>query len=371
MTHDALVFIGFVELLKREPLASSKFPKSVPSSHPPHPPPLFSSPRPLQVNYRAADVCLTLTVESLNGEGWDGAYVYVFTADEYNATVDDDKLSSRDYLHRYTLASGYSDTHQVCLSPNIGESEYVFEAAMGDSTAEADGLFWTLEATLFGEGFPSVRDEVDLQRYDTCTGAGGGSVHVMPGSVVHFMACQFDESYTFNGNGGALLIESTAIDTTTAYVSHSAFGTGAGRGFYGSQIYNALSDVYVTNSYVPANGDGPTSQDGTMFNAGGTYTCVSSASKGHYGDCVAVDDCYSCVINAEKQCGTGTYLASTGSVDSTDCVSAGKGLYTNVTAALDAFLCPAGSYVTDSPPDADGVGDTTGVSSGGTFCNLW
>jgi len=321
-----------------------------------------------QVDFKADDICLTLILETLDGAGWDGAYVYVFALDDYDSSVD--VSTTTNYLHRKTLSDGYSATHQICLSPNIGESEYVFVADLGDSSSDASGLFWTLEGVLFDEGMPVVHDQIDMQRYDTCTGAGGGSVHVRPGSVVHFTGCAFDESYAYNGNGGALLIESTAIDTTTAHISHTTFGKGAGKGFYGSQIYNGLSDVYVTNTYVPANGDGPTSQDGTMFNAGGTYTCISSAGQGFYGDCAAVDDCYSCVLNVAKPCSPGSYLSDTGAVDSSECLAASSGFYTNVTAALAAFVCPAGSYVTDSPPDDDGVGTTTGVSTGGRFCNL-
>ena len=131
------------------------------------------------------------------------------------------------------------------------------------------------------------------------------------------------------------------------------------------------SSVYVLNTQVDANS--MTSKGGTkvFFESGGDFDCVSTCGASHYGKCVAVDSCFSCEIDVCYRCAPGKFakygLRVGGTLEDDTCQLTSTGYYTNKTASVEEYLCPPGSYVTDTEDDDDGFG----VTLGGTFCNPW
>ena len=132
--------------------------------------------------------------------------------------------------------------------------------------------------------------------------------------------------------------------------------------YYGAVIYNRLAAVTVTNVRVE-DAANLTHELGTFFNSGGSYECSSACEPGEFGDCVALDECYSCTGECIG-CDRGHENPETGSVSSGACLECGEGFYTNNRSTMTCGRCSAGSYVTDDADDSDGIGS----SSGGFYC---
>ena len=92
-------------------------------------------------------------------------------------------------------------------------------------------------------------------------------------------------------------------------------------------------------------------------------TCLSSCSAGHHGNCTlnAVGGCgVTCALNQCDPCPAGTAVATDGARSLDECVQCSKGYWASSdgTATCDG-PCPAGSFVTSTAGDSDGIGVTT------------
>ena len=176
--------------------------------------------------------------------------------------------------------------------------------------------------------------------------------------------CLFDGMVASNSVGGVIAVAADKALGTQVFVRKSTFRE-AEAGFYGAVLYNAMGLVEIVDSTILE--DTMTYQDGVVFNAGGTTTCISGCGEGEYGDCEAIDpdtiqqdgipQCYSCNISACFNCPRGTFNAGTGGVTADACSLCARGWFTDTPGQEECQVCPAGSYTT-TVIDNCAAGDT-------------
>ena len=109
----------------------------------------------------------------------------------------------------------------------------------------------------------------------------------------------FDGCSTTNANGGSIAIISDTpleADQTVVIVANSTFGKSKSS-HYGAITFASLSNASLTNIEITAKDDDIESLSGVFFMSGGLMTCVSTCPPGSFGNCSAVDECFSCLID--------------------------------------------------------------------------
>ena len=338
-------------------------------------------------------ICLKLEMTDIFGDGWNGAQMYVVTK-EYSSFLgargldltqslfEDDyedgyinKTSTtvvrieKNYTNVY-LEEGFADVTTLCFDASVGseyallvtepEGAYSFESDF--SLKSEDGLTSYVEHGVFGR----VYTFKPFGESDVCAGYGGGALHLSGGLIGSMRMCSFQGCRATNGNGGSLAVISSSVlvgEQTSLAIADSTFGSSVST-YYGSILYSAISPVAIENSQVlPAASLSSLTSD--FFNSGGTMTCTSTCGFGYFGNCTAVDDCFSCLPGVCTACPAGTYLSSTGAVAASACASCAAGTVSSE-GATSCSTCQAGAFATSSSDDSDGFG----VASGGVACAI-
>ena len=319
------------------------------------------------VEYVSETTCLTLTMCGAFGNGWYGSYIYVFKAavfdDSMGTGVDDDDDEPYDY--KFTLNEGFSTTEQVCVNTNVGNSEYVLKL----TKAGGEMPSWSLEGYDYGQVLSKDAEGAyndTTWRYDFSSSSsfgssrntpGGGGLHLSNGAKAKVRATEFDRTRAINGVGGAF----TLISGAFASFDQCKFAESIAD-FYGPIAYINLGSAHVQDSYSEVNTTAGATA--SFFNSGGDLACISGCAAGQHGDCVEMGDCYSCKIETCTDCNPGKFAPeSGGQYEANTCQFCLSGEYAPLAKSIECSICTAGSYATDDPSDADGVGVTTGATS--------
>jgi len=298
---------------------------------------------------------------------------------DYDGT-DDFGYTSTDVLHNLTLEDGYSGTEQLCFSSDVATSRYRFKVIPGKND---EVVSWDLEGYVYGGGVEKV--DQDFSEYDSCTGPGGGALHVSAGAVAEVTGCNFVRTTAKNSVGGAVAVQSSKLgDGQTACEIDGSTFSHSGSGFYGALLFNTMGEVSITNTYVDRATLLVDDTKKTVFNQGGTTAVVSGCSAGKYGLCSAMDngDFYTCEMDNDGDptclaCPAGKYGVAGGGVNEDSCILCPRGQYqdtpgqaaTVCAANTDCDVCiqcGAGSYATDETDV--GAPDGVGLTSGATRC---
>jgi len=100
-----------------------------------------------------------------------------------------------------------------------------------------------------------------------------------------------------------------AVDQTVVTVTDTIFDKSTSS-HYGAIQFAALSKASLTNIEITAKHSDIESLSGVFFNSGGSITCTSICPAGSYGNCTAVDDCFSCHIDECSICPVSLLLSS-------------------------------------------------------------
>jgi len=295
---------------------------------------------------------------------------------DYDGT-DDFGYTSTDVLHNLTLEDGYSGTEQLCFSSDVATSRYRFKVIPGKND---EVVSWDLEGYVYGGGVEKV--DQDFSEYDSCTGPGGGALHVSAGAVAEVTGCNFVRTTAKNSVGGAVAVQSSKLgDGQTACEIDGSSFSHSGSGFYGALLFNTMGEVSITNTYVDRATLLVDDTKKTVFNQGGTTAVVSGCSAGQYGLCSAMDngDFYSCENHDDGvptclPCPAGKYGLAGGGVNEDSCILCPRGQFqdeqgqaaTTGSGSDVCKTCGAGSYATDETDV--GAPDGVGLTSGATHC---
>lgn len=347
--------------------------------------------------------CLTLDMTDLFGDGWQGSYIYVMALQDYidikragldltthldvggeddgytdddddalwdNSTITDDLTFSDDSSFTTittTMSDGSSQTDSLCFDKSDGEDYVVVSTA---DLYAYEGAFTITSAdrsiTYIKNGaFARVYSLSPFEAFDTCSGSGGGAVHMSTAATVAVSNSTFTGCSTVNANGGTLAVVSDTPlteDQTVLTVTDSTFGDSSSS-HYGAIAFSTLSQTSFQNIEVVAKDANIDSLSGVFFNSGGSMTCTSTCFPGFYGNCTGVDDCFSCLIDECIACPAGSYLAAAGAASKSSCESCPEGKI-SVAGSSSCETCPVATYASDSASDTDGFG----LTAGATFC---
>lgn len=129
-------------------------------------------------------------------------------------------------------------------------------------------------------------------------------MHISASATVTVEKSTFAGCSTTNANGGSMTIISDTplvTDQTVVTVSDTTFGESKSS-HYGAVTFASLSKATLTNIEITAEDDDIESLSGVFFNSGGSMSCVSTCPAGSFGNCTAVDDCFSCRIDECTNC---------------------------------------------------------------------
>jgi len=132
-------------------------------------------------------------------------------------------------------------------------------------------------------------------------------------ATVSVTKSSFSGCSTTNANGGSIAVISDTplvADQTVLTMTDTIIGKSTST-HYGAIKFASLSKASLTNIEITADDVDIESLSGTFFNSGGLITCVSTCSAGFFGNCTAVDDCFSCLIDECTACPVSFLLFST------------------------------------------------------------
>ena len=162
-----------------------------------------------------------------------------------------------------------------------------------------------LQILTFCNQFDSIADALKpFEPFDTCAGSGGGAMHISASATVTISKSAFYDCVTTNTNGGTMaLISDTPLeaDQSVLTVTDTIFGKSTSS-HYGAINFASLSKASFMNIEITAEDADVQSLSGVFFLSGGSMTCVSACAAGSYGNCTAVDDCFSCLIDECTAC---------------------------------------------------------------------
>lgn len=170
-----------------------------------------------------------------------------------------------------------------------------------------------LSTTLPHAWFGVIADALSpYDPFDTCAGSGGGAMHMSASATVTVTSSSFTGCSTINANGGSVAIISDTpleADQSVLTVTDTTFGASASS-HYGAITFATLSKASLTNVEVTATDAEIQSLSGVFFNSGGSMTCTATCLPGSYGNCTAVNDCFSCLIDECTDCPVCSKLCS-------------------------------------------------------------
>uniref|UniRef100_A0A7S2F8R9 Polymorphic outer membrane protein n=1 Tax=Octactis speculum TaxID=3111310 RepID=A0A7S2F8R9_9STRA len=208
---------------------------------------------------------------------------------------------------------------------------------MTDSTAFIDGSMFLSNVAQEGDGSAgalylllSTVTVLDSTFRSNTAVAGGGLYS--RASRMSIDQCVWESNYaTFYGGGMYAFL-------STITVKSSTFGFNSAE-LAGGIIYNSNSELNITNTFMNYTGGAQNIQDGSEY----TAMCKSACRAGEYGECEAVDSCYSCKLGVCNDCPSGTYSLA-GAALKSHCLPCPSGYFSKYTKSSFCSECGPGNY---------------------------